>query len=145
MVKKIVTKEINAFITYLGMQGHPSFVSYIYMLNDNERNVSFSRKLQKHHRIGATYPVVINDKSFTTRKLDFAVDKPGFKVSTKMIVDCVHQDKALKNMIKARSEEKKLEKIARDFAVKMKSMYQRASNANQIAMVRAFVEKLEEI
>lgn len=134
-------KEQDIIITYLGRNGAPGSSQHTYLVN-GEKEIFFSKKLQRHHKIGSSYPARQFENRYTTKSSGFEI-KPEFKIDKKLIVEAVRHDAINSEYLRAKSEKGKLEKIARETARKIKTVYSRAIASDKIAMLRAFVEELE--
>lgn len=128
------------FITYMG---RTSTTQHGYILGNFESELSFRKKLQRHHVIGETYPATRFGDSFQTNRIDERVENPDIKIDPNVLTEWVKDDINRARLLRARSEANKLKSAARQKAKELKGMYQRADHWGKIGMIRSFIEELE--
>jgi hypothetical protein len=139
-----MSEKVQDTITYIGR----SFIdlkSYRYILGSNREEIHFSKKLQKHHQVGETYPVTISEteqgRLFSTSSGNKALEHTW--PIPEHIATWVKEDAQAQAADRANREAKSLLTQARKAARTIKLQYKRASGFNKRAIIRAFIEELE--
>lgn len=137
------TLDRDTIMFYRGR--HPAFkAAHFYVLKDTNKEVTFRKKLQRYHKIGMGYPVVItqNGRSFgTTTKLDW--ETVEIWPDKKEIAQWIRNDEAYAREEKRLSEAAGLRASARGLALKIKEQYKRASHEGKRDIIASFIEELE--
>lgn len=139
-----MSEEVNDTITYIGRTQYDINTHY-YILGSDRRKVAFGKKLQRHHAVGRTYPVIITTTEkgtlYSTRKSDLSIDETW--VTTHEVAAWAQENAKADRTARAIREAKNLLTNTRKAARQIKDQYTRASYSDRLEMIRAFIEELE--
>lgn len=140
--KEPAEEEIQIVYAGIRRQIGSGGIDHAYYVIGETQEKTFSRKLQKTHRIGLIFPATRKGSTYTTSLKDEPVGMYEDKVRVAKWMDSnadVERYRAAKN------DERRVAKTAREAVKPLRRMYQRANYVQRQAIIEAIVKELTAI